>query len=1133
MKKHCIISLFFSLVLASVSCFAQTDAQRTARTKLADALAMMPAQNSETYNALMKDIASTGEDGIIMMARMMNENISGNNSIMEYAINGLSYYVMGLGDENIRRQCAIAYVKAIPQMSNMQVRTFFIQQLQIVGKDEAVPMLRNMLRNESSCVPAAQALAAIKTDPARQALYEALSVSQDKCLLSVVQAIGDAEATVAEKDVLKIVTTTSDQQLKKVALKTLAEIGSKASLKVLANEASKNAYLPEKTGATEAYIQLMKRIAIDPAAAAGMEKDVLALYHKCTTEQLSNTKVSLLELLVAIQGSRAMPLIIQTLKEPNPVVRNAALSFTDAFAAPAIYNQLLEQVTTVSAPVQSEIIDYLGDRDAKEVVAPLIVLIDSLVPPARLNAIAALGRIGGDAAMTRLAGFFVSNKKDDIQAAKQALLTTKSDIEPALQNVCSTASAQGMAAIIEIAGARHLTSYTETIFKLVKSEQPDVKEAAVNALQNIATEKDSDVLCQYLEETGQPYVPALQASVLTSLKSKTTDVQTQTILQHINKIAPEKQLLYYGILAEIGSKQALDTVYKAFADKSGKAKEAAFTALTRWNGFVAAEALIDICKKNAAPEYFERAYAAYIEQVNNTNYPAAEKVVLLRKAMELAKSTEQKRTVLKSLGDNETFMALIAAGKYLDDPALDNDAAWAVANIALANPGFYGADINTLLRKAYAILSGPDSEYKKAALEKHIGELPQTGGFVSLFNGKDLSGWKGLVGTPLTRKTMDAVKLSAEQAKADDIMRKVWSVKDGALLFNGNGSNLCSAKQYGDFEMYIDWMLYPDSKNANAGVCLRGTPRVQIGHMDAQNAKEKAGSGGLCNNETCYAAPLKVADNTLGEWNTFYIKMLGDRVTVYLNGALVADNVIMENAWDGSLPIFPLEQIELYARGKVAYRDIYMREIPRVEPFTLPADEAAAGFQILFDGTNMYQWMGNTQDYVTENGCMVIRPEHGGSGGNLYTKKEYRNFNFRFEFMLTPGANNGVGIRAPLEGDAAYVGMEIQVLDDGAPVYRNLEPYQYHGSVYGVIPAKRGYLKPVGEWNQEEIIVRDNQIIVILNGSTIVNGNISDAIKNGTMDKRDHPGLKNEKGHIGFLGHGSVVWFRNIRIKEF
>jgi hypothetical protein len=260
--------------------------------------------------------------------------------------------------------------------------------------------------------------------------------------------------------------------------------------------------------------------------------------------------------------------------------------------------------------------------------------------------------------------------------------------------------------------------------------------------------------------------------------------------------------------------------------------------------------------------------------------------------------------------------------------------------------------------------------------------------------------------------------------------------------------------------------------------------------------------------------------------------MKGDRVTVYLNGKLVVDNTILENYWDRSLPIFPEEQIELQAHGTyVAYRDLYIREIPRPRPFVLSEAEQKEGFKVLFDGTNMHEWTGNTHDYVLEDGNIVIYPQKGGHG-NLYTKDEYSDFNFRFEFQLTPGANNGLGVRAPLKGNAAYEGMELQILDNEADIYKDLHVYQYHGSVYGVIPAKRGYLKPAGEWNQQEVILKGSKVKVILNGTVILDGDIAEASKNGTADGKQHPGLKRTSGHIGFLGHGSVVRFRNIRIRD-
>ena len=189
------------------------------------------------------------------------------------------------------------------------------------------------------------------------------------------------------------------------------------------------------------------------------------------------------------------------------------------------------------------------------------------------------------------------------------------------------------------------------------------------------------------------------------------------------------------------------------------------------------------------------------------------------------------------------------------------------------------------------------------------------------------------------------------------------------------------------------------------------------------------------------------------------------------------------------------------------------------------------GFTPLFNGKNLDGWVGNKSSYQAVDGMIVIDPK-GSGGGNLMTEKEYGDFILKFEFQLTPGANNGLGIHAPLEGDAAYVGKELQILDNTADKYKDLHEYQFHGSVYGVIPAKRGFLKPVGEWNQQEVIVNHPRVTVILNGTTILDGDYLEASKNGTLDGKDHPGLQRDRGHIGFLGHGDVVRFRNIRIKE-
>ena len=499
----------------------------------------------------------------------------------------------------------------------------------------------------------------------------------------------------------------------------------------------------------------------------------------------------------------------------------------------------------------------------------------------------------------------------------------------------------------------------------------------------------------------------------------------------------------------------------------------------------------------------------------------------LQDQMEVAKSPTAQKNIIIEAGKVNKLGALMFAAKFLGNPVLSNDAALVVTKLALNNPDFKGPMIRPVLQNALALLKGEDSAILAKKLAYHIKAMPFDYGFENLFNGTDLTGWKGLVANPIARSKMSVQQLAEAQTKVDAKIKTDWIVKDGLLVFTGHGDNLCTQKQYGDFELFVDWKI---TEKGDAGIYLRGSPQVQIWDTSRREVGAQVGSGGLYNNQKNERNPKVVADNKIGSWNNFHIIMRGAVVTVYLNGLLVTDKVVLENYWDKTLPIFVKEQIELQAHGTyVAYRNIYIRELPSLEPTKLSDQEKQQGFKLLFDGTNLDNWVGNKAGYLLQDGAIVVNPQ-STSGGNLYTKDEYSDFEYRFEFQLTPGANNGLGIRAPLEGDAAYVGMELQILDSEADIYKNLQPYQYHGSIYGVVPARRGYLRPIGEWNEEVVVVKGTRVKVILNGETITDADIKEPSINGTMDHKEHPGLKRTTGHIGFLGHGDVVRFRNIRV---
>lgn len=1090
--------------------------QRAFHTKIADVLALMPAPNKTQFNTNMESIAALGEEGLTTIAGMLAAPGKGNNTQLEYALAGYTYYVTQPGKEAARKQAAAALSKALAKTTEPENKFFLITQLETLAEDNATSTLQSYLTDDRLCDPAARALVKINTPAAQQALLQALSAASGNNRITLTEALGDSRYTAAATAIAPLAAN-ADKKLAKVALYALAQIGAPASAPVLAAAAAKSGYSYDVTDATASYLYYAANIA-DKAAAAKIAENLLK---QTKTDAQVHTRTAALKLLTAINGEKSMPLLLAAADDKNAEYRDAALKFAGQYnlAGNALW---LKKLSGVDNANKAAVIGMLGDNKVAAALPALLKLLASKNEIVKLAAIKAAGSTGGAAALPSLLQTMKTGDAATVEAVKQALLIMPGE-EVAAQAGASLATmpAAAQTALLTVLSTRKADNRVQDVLPLTASTDAATRSAAIAALKDVATKANLPELFTLLNSTGsETDIASIQAALI-SAGASSNDVLTQM------KQAPAaNQSRYLPVLAGIGEKEALLPVTTAFTNGDAATKKAAVRALASWKNITAAPALLKIARDDAA--YRDEALAGYVGLTRRSGLPADQQLLMFRNVMELSPSTVIQQKALEGIERCKTLPALLFAGNYLDNTAVQQAAANAVMNIALADKSYNGAIVRSLLEKTAKVLNGPDADYQRQSIRKYLAEMPAGEGFVPLFNGKDLTGWKGLVENPVARGKMDAKALSKAQDKANDNMRKGWSVKDGLLVFSGNGDNLCTEKKYGDFEMLVDWKI---TSQGDAGIYLRGSPQVQIWDTSRIDVGAQVGSGGLYNNQQHESKPLKLADNAIGEWNHFRILMQGDRVTVYLNGELVTDNTILENYWDRKLPIFPEEQIELQAHGTyVAYRDLYIREIPRQQPYVLSDEEKKAGYKMLFDGTNMHEWTGNTKDYVIDNGNLVIYPTNGGHG-NLYTKDEYKNFSFRFEFQLTPGANNGLGIRAPLEGDAAYEGMELQILDNEADIYKDLHVYQYHGSVYGVIPAKRGFLKPVGEWNTEEAIVNGTHIKVILNGTVILDGDIADARKNGTLDHKNHPGLNRETGHIGFLGHGSIVRFRNIRVK--
>lgn len=419
-------------------------------------------------------------------------------------------------------------------------------------------------------------------------------------------------------------------------------------------------------------------------------------------------------------------------------------------------------------------------------------------------------------------------------------------------------------------------------------------------------------------------------------------------------------------------------------------------------------------------------------------------------------------------------------------------------------------------------------------------ETKAPAGFTPLFNGADLAGWHGWAIHDKGSSPDDLAKLAPEE-KAKKIeawtadAKKHWSVQGGELVNDGSGAYLATDKDFGDIELLLE---YKTVAKADSGIYLRNTPQVQIWDTNQifdpknPNRKPHLGSGGLFNNTPGARGrdPLVLADKPFGEWNTFRIVQVGERTTVWLNGKKVVDHARLENFWKRDLPLPRNGKILLQTHGgEIRWRNLFIREIPPTEANEILRKNEATGFTEVFNGKDFTGWEGPTDQYEVIDNAIVCKK---GKGGNIYTKDEFADFVTRLEYKLPPGGNNGLAIRSP--GGKAHVATEamceVQILDDTAKQYEKLDPRQFNGSVYGMIAPHRGYLRPVGDWNVMEVTVKGPAIRIELNGTRILDGDVSKVTE--FKDNQKHPGKDRPSGHFGFAGHNDPVAFRNIQIRK-
>ncbi|MGJ7031412.1 DUF1080 domain-containing protein [Niabella hirudinis] len=1132
MKKFTILT-FILLLLAGVSPAQQKTDVRTTATKVADLLMKLPPQSSSALDAAIKELISIGAPGYQKIIAAVQPPGKRTDEAERYAISGLTKY-LGKGTDRVaKRTAALALLNGIKAAKNDEVKDFLLQELQYIAGDEAVPVVKSYLLSKRLSDPAARVLVRVNTTTAANALLYALSSAKGSQQITLIKALGDIRYAPAAKKLQQLYPTLQDINAQKALLYSLAVIGDPQSAGIFKTAAQKVNYKPEASNTVNSYLRYLNNTAAGPAVEK-TARELLAM-----NNLPGHFRNAALALLYKSAGENARPELLSALSSSNKQYQAAAVALLEQSYNTQTSAQIQDAVKKTSDPDQQADLLYVFGAHKDQSALPLLTsLLSSGKKQVQLAAIAAIAAAGEGKAIAPLLNLIGAGDASVADAAKNALMTIKGDdVARQAAALIPQASGSARAALVDMVARRGGEKYATAVFADATNTDAAVRLAAIKALPYIAAGGDETKIAGLLNKaTNTEEADALQQALFAAIKGKKTKAEQVAAVKELMSNAGSNKTHYYSVLGDIGGKEALDVVKSDFNTGAQDQKAAALKALASWSDFTSLDALYTIAKDPANTAFKNEALNSFIAGINRSKNPVDQKILMFRKAMDLATSNGQKTNILRGIGSNSSLLSLIFASQYLDDAALQQAAVQAVLSIVTDHTDLYGPLVEGIVNKAISLNKDGEASYQKAAWVKQLAGLPKEPGYVSMFNGKDLTGWKGLVENPIARAKMSPEKLAEAQKKADEQMRKDWRVENGKLVFEGKGfDNLVSTKMYEDFELFVDWRM---EAKGDGGVYLRGSPQVQTWDPSRTDVGAQVGSGGLYNNKKNRSTPLLFADNPINEWNTFRIKMIGDKVTVYLNGKLVTNNVTLENYWDRNIPIFDKEAIELQAHGtRLEFRDVYVREIPRPKPYVLSSEEKKEGFIPLFNGVDMKGWTGNTQGYFAQEGAIVCDPTVAvpeGANRNVYTEKEYSDFVMRFEFQLTPGANNGLGIRAPLTGDAAYEGMELQILDNEAPIYKDLQPYQYHGSVYGIIPALRGYLKPVGEWNYEEVRAVGNRITVIVNGKTIVDGDIAKASKNNTEtpDHKKHPGLLNKTGHIGFLGHGSFVKFRNLRIKD-
>lgn len=1064
MKKYIsFISLLICLLAFSNFASAQVDnRQRTTATIVADALAQLPAQKPDVYNQVIGELAGTGSEGLQMIINMLTPANTGKNATFEYAINGIANFVTLKENASLKDAVRKGLTSGLEKCTDNANRAFLLTQLQKCATAEDAATFTKYLSDPYLSDFAARAL--MSTPGIDNQIIDLMKVgTAPKNILANIASFRKLNTSDVEPILLSWVKGADNSTLPAI-YDALATCGGVKSLNVL-KAAAQNASYP--SNAMDSYLGLLNNLS--------NTKKVLKEAKTLLKNDNGFIKNAALQLLMKNDKANIPAYLSSALISSNKDFRNAALDNATRLTDMGIVdlaNLVVNKMPTLSTDAQTDIIQWLGNNHVTSQVDAIVNAVSSSNDDIANAAIRAAGVIGGQKALNALIGQLGGKRANLASAALQAF---NGNIGDGVLNALN-GSAEAQVEALKLASARKMYNAYDKVTSLLNASNMQVRNAAYDALAGVVKPENFDALCQLMEASTGNQTEKVQAAAMNAIKNLSADQQYNLVSKVMEKTS--KASLYYPLLGQAGNSDAIYKILLAY--NSAYNKSAALQSLLQVDNPEMIDILYSLAQKESG-QTKDNILNRFLSLIQSSDKNNGENYSLFSRALALDPSTEVQNKFVDALATTRSLPALMLTSKYLDNKGTAVQAATTVKDILSKNIDLLGGNTGKqMLTKAQDIFRAQqdaDAGYAVDEITGLLSKVPESG--------------------------FEAVAVNAVAPN------KAFK----------------SAKQYENFEMYLDWKSADEatmSVRSMPEITLSGTKGVQFLHGES-------------------------AENTIQpeEWNTLFVKVLNDRIFVESNGTKVVENAIIKNTPE-SKPINVKGFIEIATgkKGNVDLRNLYIRELPTTPVFVLSDEEKKAGFEVLFDGRSLENWQGNLTDYVPEDGNIHVSANYGGTG-NLYTKKKYSDFIYRFEFCFgVEGVNNGIGIRTNIGVDAAYDGMEIQVLDHDAPIYKNLRPYQQHGSVYGIIVPKHVDFGPINVWHKEEIRAVGDQITVTVDGVVILDGNIREACQGHnvapdgsntnpyTVDHLNHPGLFNKDGYISFCGHGAGVKFRNVRILD-